>query len=90
MDRSDNNTAEQSTTCLLRQDVDEAHTAFAAVGALERLGFATFGNANTFLEEQVSCLLQIRLSTSRPQAPKLVSSISRAPSSLPCPRIGVY
>ena len=41
----DINAADQSAVRLLRQDVVEARLALAAVGALERVGYATFGGA---------------------------------------------
>ena len=49
--RSDINAADQSAVRLFRQDVVEARLALAGVGALERVGYATFGGAKEGVEK---------------------------------------
>ena len=71
---SDIYAADQSAVRLLRQDVVEAYLALAAVGALKREGYATFGGAKegvqkskfvVFCETECSNL-PFLLRTSRP------------------------
>ena len=50
---SDINAADQSVLRLLRQDVVEACLGLAAVGALKREGYATFGGAKEGVQKSI-------------------------------------
>ena len=88
---ADINAADESAVRLLCQNIIQTCLSLATVGALERIGHATFGDAKesvqkselvVFCETQQSSSLPFSLSLSRPYAPNTLPSVFLPPSPL--------